>query len=65
MKRFLIAITLMVLMSPATGFSQVNPDVEQGIHAFGSYDASNVDTINLQNGGLAVKIPLFAYPERG
>lgn len=65
MKRFLVVLTLAALMGSAAGLSQVDPSVEQGVHAFGSYDASKVDSVNLQNGAVSLKIPLFSYPERG
>ena len=65
MKRLLMIFLFIAAFGLSMGFGQVDPNVEQGVHPFGSYDASKVDTINLQNGGLGVKIPLFSYPERG
>lgn len=65
MKHFFVVFFLIAVMGSTAGFSQVDPSIEQGIHPFGSYDVSKVDTVNIQNGGVNVKIPLFSYPERG
>jgi YD repeat-containing protein len=65
MKRFYFSLLLLIMLLSAVGFSQVDPSIEQGIHAFGTYDISKIDSVNVQNGGLAVNIPLFSYPQRG
>ena len=47
-------------------FAQALPDIENGFKAYGSYDGSNLDTVNLMNGNLMLHIPMpFSYPQRG
>lgn len=50
-------------MAPAS--AQIIPDVEVGLKPFGSYHESDIDSVNLLNGDLSVKIPLVSYPQRG
>lgn len=46
--------------------SQSDPDVENGFKAYGSYDGSSIDSVNLMNGNLMLHIPMpFTYPQRG
>jgi hypothetical protein len=55
---------LLLLSLPA--FSQDPPNLENGYKSYGSYDGTNLDTVNLLNGNLTVHIPLpFYYPQRG
>jgi len=47
-------------------FSQSAPDVENGFKAYGSYDGSSIDSVNLMNGNLMLHIPMpSTYPQRG
>jgi hypothetical protein len=47
-------------------FGQTQPNQLNGMPPQGSYGGSNVDTINLMNGNLALHIPLpVEYPQRG
>ena len=59
------AIALCILGGAMTCPAQTNPNLENGIRPFGSYDGSDIDQVNLQTGGLSLRIPLFSYPERG
>ena len=45
--------------------AQTNPNLDAGLHPFASYDSSQFDHVNLQNGQLSLRIPLFSYPQRG
>ena len=45
--------------------AQNNPNLENGVVPFGSYDGGDFDSINLFTGNLAIHIPLFNYPQRG
>jgi len=45
--------------------AQTNPNLENGVKPFGSYDATSIDTINLATGALSLHIPLLSYPQRG
>ncbi len=49
----------------ATGNAQVNPNVEEGLHPYGSYKGGDIDAVSLSNGGLSVSIPLWSTPQRG
>lgn len=45
--------------------AQVDPNLDNGVHAFGSYDTTDMDSVSLTNGALTVEIPLFSLPQRG
>ena len=45
--------------------AQVIPDVEIGEKPFGSYHETDIDSVNLLNGDLTIKVPLVSYPQRG
>src|ERR1041385_2698263 len=61
-----IIFFVFVLCGTVCVFGQTQPNLDNGYHAYGSYDGSNIDTVNLQNGNLMLHIPLpFSYPQRG
>ena len=45
--------------------AQINPNLENGVKPFGSYDANSIDTVNVATGALSLHIPLLSYPQRG
>src|SRR5579871_6321933 len=46
--------------------AQSAPNLENGFKPYGSYDGSNMDTINLQNGNLMLHLPVYPEaPQRG
>jgi RHS repeat-associated protein len=50
----------------AVSFGQASPDLENGFKNYGSYDGSNIDTVNAMNGNLMVHIPMpWTYSQRG
>jgi hypothetical protein len=53
---FLISITLQ---------AQAPASLEQGFRAYGSYEGSDIDSVNLSSGSLELHIPLLSYPQRG
>ncbi|HSK42559.1 MAG TPA: hypothetical protein VLA83_01590, partial [Candidatus Binatia bacterium] len=48
---------------PASAQSGI--DLITGVHPFGSYQLSDIDTVDLGNGKLSIDIPLISYPQRG
>jgi hypothetical protein len=40
-------------------------EFDQGFRPFGSYNLSEIDSVNLSNGRLLVDIPILSYPQRG
>jgi RHS repeat-associated protein len=38
---------------------------EAGVKPFGSYDGSSVESVNVENGELNLRVPLYSLPERG
>ena len=59
----LLVIVLLVSVSVA---GQTQPNLENGYKPYGSYDGSNIDTINTMNGNLMLHLPMpFSYPQRG
>src|SRR6476660_7513318 len=61
--QFLLAI---ILAAGISTFGQTQPNLENGYKAYGSYDGSNIDTINTMNGNLMLHLPMpFTYPQRG
>lgn len=65
MKTRIVVIGLMLTLGFSLMFGQTNLNIEQGIHAFGSYDATSVGSVDLANGNVNIDLPLFSYPERG
>lgn len=61
--KLLLAI---ILLAGSSVFGQTQPNLENGYKAYGSYDGSNIDTINTMNGNLMLHLPMpFSYPQRG
>lgn len=65
MRRLYVGLFLVVLFSAVGVFAQSDPNFEQGIRLFGSYEGGNIDQISTATGGLVVRIPLVSYPQRG
>ncbi len=62
-----IALSLLAFISfTLSAHAQTQPNLLNGMPPLGSYEGSNVDTVNLVNGNLILHIPLpFDYPQRG
>src|SRR6185437_9326371 len=59
------AIVVGALNSTALAQSALDVVNATGIQAFGSYQAGDIDTIDLSSGRPMVNIPLISYPQRG
>ena len=60
----LLALVLSCSLTPVAG-AQVNPGTEAGVPAYGSFEGSHFDQINLLNGNLHLEIPVLTVKERG
>src|SRR5579859_1110090 len=61
-----LSIILVVLTVLRPVSAQTNLNTDNTIKAFGSFDGSSVDIINLQNGNLILRLPLpVVYGQRG
>ena len=65
--RISLSLSLLLLFASSIRMAQAqdDPNFENGLKAFGSYHAGNIDHIDLSNGALNVDIPLISYPQRG
>lgn len=64
--RTISVLLLCLVANTIAAKAQSNLNVDNTIKAYGSFDGSSVDMINLQNGNLVVQIPLPAGPpQRG
>ena len=62
----LVGLFAVILVGSVLSWGQTPPDIENGFKAYGSYDGSNLDTVNLMNGNLILHVPMpFTYPQRG
>ncbi len=60
----LIAVTLASVFV-ATAEAQVGAAPSIGFDPYGTFQSSEVDHVNLSNGNVVVRIPLFSLPQRG
>jgi YD repeat-containing protein len=62
-----ISVVLMFLIATSTisTLGQDLPDVAQGIQPYISYHGGELDQVNLGNGHVTVRIPLFSFSQRG
>ena len=62
----LLGLLVIGIAASISSQAQSAPDLENGFKAYGSYDGSNIDSVNLMNGNLMLHIPLpSTYPQRG
>jgi hypothetical protein len=68
-RAYVIAITLAIVLagtwkaSAQTNYD-TSPSAQTGVQVYGSYFATDIDTIGLFNGNLHLSIPLFSLPGR-
>ncbi len=62
--RILSALFVALAAVPAS-LSQEPAATETGEKPFGSFDGTNVESVNLENGQLVLHTPLYSLPERG
>ena len=64
--RKLLSWLVVVLAGAVYAVAQTQPNTENGFKRYGSYDGSNLDTVNTMNGNLLLHAPLLPdYPQRG
>lgn len=64
--RGVVCALLVMFMGLGRSYSQTNPNLEDGYKPYGTYQDSNIDSINTMNGNLILHIPMpFTYPQRG
>src|SRR5215470_2578650 len=45
--------------------AQEEPNLERGLQPYGSYQGGNIDTVDLKNGNVTIKMTMWRNPERG
>ena len=64
MKKFALVLAASLSFSALLP-AQTNPNLETGFKPYGSYDISNVDSVNLMNLDIVARIAILSYPQRG
>jgi YD repeat-containing protein len=54
-----------LLFGSLEALPQTNPNLENGIKPYGSYNGGQFDQVSLTNGNLHVRIPIISYQQRG
>ncbi len=64
---FCISIFMFAAIACLPVLGQVSDEVsqEKGISTWGSYQGGDVDDVDLRNGNMSVRIPLFSLPQKG
>ena len=68
MKRLAIVAAsclLSIILLSVFAAAQVDPNIEQGLKPYGSFEGSNMDSVSLTNGNLTIHLPLWSAPQRG
>ena len=66
MKQKVPFLLLPILFASLAAVAQTSPNLDNGVKSYGSYEGGKIDTVNLSNGNLMLKIPVpFQYPQRG
>ena len=60
-----LVASLMIISLAPSAVAQQDQDFETGLNPYRTYQAGNIDSINMLNHGLNVDIPLISYPQRG
>jgi RHS repeat-associated protein len=62
----LLCLALLITVGSVGAAAQTAPNLENGFKRYGSYDGSNLDTVNTMNGNLMLHASLLPdYPQRG
>lgn len=64
-RTFLAATLAFSLLLPCALLAQHETALQTGQIPFQSYDVNDIDSINLQNGNLSIRVPLLNYPQVG
>jgi RHS repeat-associated protein len=51
--------------SASTSAAQATGDIAQGFTPYQSFHGGDIDSVNLSNGNVILRIPLLSYPQRG
>lgn len=61
-----LVVAAVVLFAAVSLLGQTPIDMGNGFKPWGSYDGSNLDSVNLENGNLLLHAPIIpTYPQRG
>src|SRR6266567_9134220 len=63
--RHLLATAILTLILGFAARAQTDPLQAQGVTPWGSYQHSDIDSVNMMNGSLTIRIPLYSLPQRG
>jgi YD repeat-containing protein len=63
--QILVLLTLVFVADSYAHAQQQGAIAQGGTSTYSSYQPGGIDTVNLVNGNVAVKIPLFSYPQPG
>src|SRR5215469_1426195 len=61
----LLAVLALILTTTAVVYSQISPDLEQGMKPYGSFHGGDLDHISMSNGNLFFHAGLTSYSQRG
>lgn len=65
MVRFASHCLLLVLFLASFSFTQVDPNIEQGMKPYGSFEGTNIESVSVTNGNLTIHQPLWSAAQRG
>jgi RHS repeat-associated protein len=65
MKRLLLVGAVAILACSPSWAQAPGPNAQQGLVPYGVFQKDSVDSVNLANGNVLVRIPLVSYPQRG
>lgn len=60
-----LMVGTLILLTGLAASAQDLPDVAQGFQPYASYHGGDIDSVNLMNGALTIKIPVLSYPQKG
>src|SRR6266700_494262 len=63
--RFHRFLALIVTIMWLSGFARAQAVNQDGFKPYGSYQGSDIDTVNLSNGHVDLQLPIVGYPQRG
>jgi RHS repeat-associated protein len=61
----LVVLIAVIIVGSISLWGQVDPNVEQGMKPYGSFEGSDIDSVSLTNGNLTIHQPLWSAPQRG
>jgi len=64
MRKISLLVSL-ILVAVSAGMCQQDPSTGGGFKPYGSFEGSDMDSVNLENGNVMLHIPIASYPQRG